>query len=200
MYQEEDYESGSNGVGSSRGRIGSRRSQRSSVVNANGKRPSNASDYPEWRGERRSSRLGTYPETLLESQPTKRARTDESSVDQATRENEPTEKKNGAAAVKQGEVAVEQIAGKKKSKFWFYAVEPLPGSLATGTHSDVHPPNTNGTGPMDSNQQQEHQENHRENGNNTQNGSVAPIVNYADVSPGYKFEEQAARTLSTTPA
>lgn len=33
-------------------------------------------------------------------------------------------KTTGAAALKPSEVAMEQIAGKKKSKFWVYAVEP----------------------------------------------------------------------------
>lgn len=35
-------------------------------------------------------------------------------------------KRTGAAGLKPGEVAVEQVAGKKKSKFWVYAVEPIP--------------------------------------------------------------------------
>ncbi len=33
-------------------------------------------------------------------------------------------KTTGAAALKPSEVAMEQVAGKKKSKFWVYAVEP----------------------------------------------------------------------------
>jgi hypothetical protein len=33
-------------------------------------------------------------------------------------------KTSGAAALKPTEVAMEQIAGRKKSKFWVYAVEP----------------------------------------------------------------------------
>lgn len=34
---------------------------------------------------------------------------------------------SGAAALKPTEIALEQIAGKKRSKFWVYAVEPIPG-------------------------------------------------------------------------
>ena len=39
-------------------------------------------------------------------------------------------KRSGAAALKPTEVAVEQIAGRKKSKFWVYAIEPIPGDTA----------------------------------------------------------------------
>lgn len=34
-------------------------------------------------------------------------------------------KATGAAALKPTEMIVEQVAGKKKSKFWIYAVEPV---------------------------------------------------------------------------
>jgi hypothetical protein len=47
----------------------------------------------------------------------------------------------GAAAVKPTEVAMDQIAGRKKSKFWFYAVEPAPGTLSS--NGDL----INGPGP-----------------------------------------------------
>lgn len=60
-------------------------------------------------------------------------------------------KKNGAAAVKDGEIVVEQVAGKKKSKFWYYAVEPVPGSTAPSSApsnasegSDIMIQDTNG--------------------------------------------------------
>jgi hypothetical protein len=43
-----------------------------------------------------------------------------------TSDGAPKTKGNGAAAVKPTEIAVEQLGGKKKSKFWFYAVEPAP--------------------------------------------------------------------------
>jgi hypothetical protein len=37
-------------------------------------------------------------------------------------------KTSGAAALKPTEIALEQIAGKRRSKFWVYAVEPIPGA------------------------------------------------------------------------
>lgn len=36
----------------------------------------------------------------------------------------------GAAAMKPTETAVEVVPGKKKSKFWYYAVEPIAGAQA----------------------------------------------------------------------
>jgi hypothetical protein len=41
-------------------------------------------------------------------------------------------KHSGAAAVKPTEVAIEQIAGRKKSRFWYYAVEPVSAPPAAG--------------------------------------------------------------------
>ncbi|KAF9041719.1 hypothetical protein BDZ89DRAFT_1090131 [Hymenopellis radicata] len=98
--------------------------------NANGKRES-SSDDP-WAGlrdeRRRSTRLGNV------EPPPKRARTDESSVSMNSAEAGPSTrpenghgngmklKASGAAALKPTEVALEQIAGKRKSKFWVYAV------------------------------------------------------------------------------
>lgn len=35
------------------------------------------------------------------------------------------------AKIKDTETAVEQLAGRKKSKFWFYAVEPIPGAATS---------------------------------------------------------------------
>lgn len=109
----------------------------------------------EWRGERRSSRLGV-PETQLDERPTKRARTEESSVSAVSTDG-PTASssagdsisaaKNGAPAkVKPTEIAMEQIPGKKKSKFWFYAVEPRPGHVLPPP-SDTDPlSSSNGAG------------------------------------------------------
>jgi hypothetical protein len=47
-------------------------------------------------------------------------------------------KKHGAASVKPTEIAVEQVGGKKKSKFWFYAVEPIPGATNQGATSTTN--------------------------------------------------------------
>ncbi|KAH0591018.1 hypothetical protein H2248_001129 [Termitomyces sp. 'cryptogamus'] len=116
-----------------------RRSTRTAAakLNSNGKRESSAESWSHWRGERRSSRLA--PEANLEGDRTKRARTEDStlstnsaeaaSVSTAnTTQNGIKLKNSGAAALKPNEIALEQIAGKKKSKFWVYAVEPIPNS------------------------------------------------------------------------
>ncbi|KAI6047940.1 hypothetical protein EDC04DRAFT_2555996 [Pisolithus marmoratus] len=115
--------------------------QRRSTRVTRGKRPSPEFQAYEWRGERRSSRLGASEDVHID-RPPKRARTEESRsspgsaagniLAPSTTNGSSKPKTNGAAAVKPTEVAVEEVGGKKKSKFWFYAVEP------------VHPPTTNG--------------------------------------------------------
>lgn len=124
---------------------GRRRSQRTAMKNANGKRASDA--YGEWRGERRSTRLaGEYDE---DDGDRKRARTEERSASSAPSDSlayaaseaeGATLKENGAASVKSHEVAIEQMPGKKKSKFWFYAVEPTAGvNSTTDRPNGAHP-------------------------------------------------------------
>ncbi|KAH8099339.1 hypothetical protein BXZ70DRAFT_293547 [Cristinia sonorae] len=117
--------------GSSNGR---RRSTRTTRSNGN-----SAAAIDEWRGERRSSRLGATTDMRLdEPPPPKRARTADStssgdfqpSAASSTADNGRSLRISGAAAIKPTETAVEAIAGKKKSKFWFYAVEPIPGQAA----------------------------------------------------------------------
>ncbi|KAJ6520003.1 hypothetical protein C8R45DRAFT_953541 [Mycena sanguinolenta] len=114
---------------------GRRRSTRTAVVNANGKREAQEDQWVQWRGERRSTRLGAPPDTQLDVEPrNKRARTEDStmstgSVDAASTTSHGAKdglklKSSGAAALKPNEVAMEQIAGKKRSKYWVYAVEP----------------------------------------------------------------------------
>lgn len=149
-YQDEDgrddeYErqfmNEANGV--RRGRAGSsavapRRSTRTSTMNANGKREGSSDDSWLWRSERRSSRLAGG-EALLDVEPSrKRARTEESTTSTHSNDVAPPDnhgvsngvriKNIGAAALKPTEIALEQIAGKKRSKFWVYAVEPIPGT------------------------------------------------------------------------
>lgn len=125
---------------------GRRRSTRTAVVNNGVKRSAAEIDpFPQWRGERRSSRLGAPPEAQLEEPPSKRARTEDtlsvksgvsdividSPVDLPAENSLPaTAKHPGAAAIKPTEVAMEQIAGRKRSKFWYYAVEPVAASPA----------------------------------------------------------------------
>jgi len=114
--------------------VGTRRSARSSTMNANGKREG-SSDSGLWRGERRSARLGG-PDVLLDDEPShKRARTEESTT--SAHSTDPPAPDNlgvtngirvktaGAAKLKPTEVAMEQVPGKKRSKFWVYAVEPV---------------------------------------------------------------------------
>ena len=137
---------------------GRRRSTRTAVVSNGMKRSAAESDpWTQWRGERRSARLGAPPEAHLDEPPSKRARTEDtlsvksgvsdvvidSPVDLPAEKPLPV-KHSGAAAVKPTEVAMEQIAGRKKSRFWYYAVEPAPASLAVPpTHQNE---NTCGAG------------------------------------------------------
>ncbi|OJA19543.1 hypothetical protein AZE42_01461 [Rhizopogon vesiculosus] len=131
--------------------------QRRSTRATKGKRASPDLSAFEWRGERRSARLGASEETPTD-RPLKRARTEESTTSSTTAGWPPAlqadssdgvskAKANGAAAVKPTEIAVEQLGGKKKSKFWFYAVEPIPtpssvlspgGSASTSLNGHQH--------------------------------------------------------------
>lgn len=145
--------------------MGTRRSARSAVVNSNGKREG-SSDSGIWRGERRSSRL-SGPDAWHDSEPSrKRARTEESTesvhsndasaADKIVVSNGVRVKASGAAALKPTEIALEQIAGKKRSKFWVYAVEPIPDaqpslavppsnpSTQNGDYQHEHDPEVNG--------------------------------------------------------
>lgn len=145
---DEDEEFG-DGVNAPRRASGRRSARNAAAGNSN-----NTDAWSQWRGERRSSRLGAPPDTQLDDLPRKRARTEESigsvsSTDYGhDRHSSGTPlgemggvtvpKKHGAASVKPTEVAMEQIVGKKKSKFWFYAVEPAPapaGESATSSAS-----------------------------------------------------------------
>ncbi|KAF8899001.1 hypothetical protein BD779DRAFT_1607614 [Infundibulicybe gibba] len=108
---------------------GRRRSSRTAVLNANGKREKRAASsdsWGQWRGERRSSRL--------EESTTSSGSADNSSGNISAvshHENGALKiKVSGAAALKPTEIALEQIAGKKRSKFWVYAVEPVAGGAS----------------------------------------------------------------------
>lgn len=120
---------------------GRRRSTRASKANGV-KTPTE--EWNEWKGERRSTRLGAPPETQLDGpRPAKRARTVDSTTTTSSNDGEvdaPPQgggsssgsgikiKIKGAARMKPTETAVETVAGKKRSKFWYYAVEPVAGS------------------------------------------------------------------------
>ncbi|EKM48048.1 uncharacterized protein PHACADRAFT_266566, partial [Phanerochaete carnosa HHB-10118-sp] len=124
--QFEDDETAEDRPASGHRRAGTRRSTRAAVNGSN----KTADEWADWRGERRSTRLGAPAETQPEKPAAKRARTDES-IDSSREGSAPTAtagikvKVNGAAAIKPTEMVVESVAGKKKSKFWVYAVEPI---------------------------------------------------------------------------
>jgi len=123
--------------------VGRRRSTRAATVSSTARHSAAEADpWTQWRGERRSTRLGAPPETQLdEDPPSKRARTEDtlsvksgmsdmaidSSVD-APAERPLEVKHSGAAVIKPTEVAMDQIKGRKKSRFWYYAVEPIPAA------------------------------------------------------------------------
>lgn len=157
-----DEPSGSHGRrGAAQASMPQRRSTRAAVVEASFKRK--AAEEPEWRGERRSRRLGALPDTQLDEPPAKRARTEESSVPSQSRSHSAAPSgtgsaaagpsKNGtnglklklssAAALKPNEIALDKIKGKRPSKFWVYAVEPAPGATPD---SELFPATANGNG------------------------------------------------------
>lgn len=108
----------------------------------NGSNNKPTDEWGDWRGERRSARLGAPAEAQLDKPVAKRARTEESSG--SSREGSAHTgadglklKVNGAAAVKPTEMVVESVAGKKKSKFWVYAVEPISAPQAQPRAEDI---------------------------------------------------------------
>lgn len=125
-----------------RRRVSSRKRQAPAATRRSGRTATKATrsqspgePWQNWRGERRSTRLGAPPETQFEGdRPSKRARTEDSAVStddsmggpSATSINGAKVKGSGAAALKPTEMAVDNLPGKKKSKFWVYAVEPIP--------------------------------------------------------------------------
>jgi len=143
--QEEDDDDLDAGYGRTRGTRrgaatgGTRRSTRTAATSkANGKRTA-PEDWTQWAGERRSTRLGA-PETTQDvaapPEP-KRAKTDESSISaySDTHSSKGTgPSKDSASALKPTEFAADQVTGRKKSKFWYYAVEPTPAANGNGTN------------------------------------------------------------------
>ncbi|KAK7695271.1 hypothetical protein QCA50_002461 [Cerrena zonata] len=112
-------------------------------------------DWNEWRGERRSSRLGATTEMQMDvPPPPKRARTVESNASATSTDlpaqqtnNKAKTRVNGAAALKPTETVVETVAGKKKSKYWFYAVEPVNPLPAAANEQPLPSGSSNGTAP-----------------------------------------------------
>lgn len=154
--EDEDYDEpmDEDGFGDANGsrRTSGRRSARNASGSSNG-----ADVWGQWRGERRSTRLGAPVETQLDDLPRKRARTEESTASissadmtqdrysSGTPQTDSAIVKKSAAAVKSTEIAMEQVGKKKKSKFWFYAVEPVPG--APGATAEVGGSAVNGSDP-----------------------------------------------------
>ena len=146
--------SGTSGTRSKRSRvipsIACRRSTRTTVLNANGKRDSSADSW-QWRERRSTRRAAQYAEPESDgSHPRKRFRTGESTdggspapLDGGTNDvqNGLKVKTTGAAALKPTEIAMEQVAGKRKSKYWVYAVEPAPGAATNGQGLTAQPSN-----------------------------------------------------------
>ncbi|KAI8968152.1 hypothetical protein BD414DRAFT_504263 [Trametes punicea] len=116
---------------------GTRRSTRSSAVNGNSR--ANDDEWSDWRGERRSMRLGAPADIQLDGLPQRRRRARPPDQSHSALKI----KINGAAKIKPTEMAVEAVPGKKKSKFWYYAVEPIPGppvpTDAAATSHDAQP-------------------------------------------------------------
>jgi hypothetical protein len=105
-----------------------RRSARTAALNANGKR-SASSDALDYKGERRSTRLGAQRDLDDDDASTKRARTEDSasvySMDDETAAVASNEEGQSISAVRPVEV---EVPGKKKSKFYYYVSEPIPGA------------------------------------------------------------------------
>lgn len=127
-----------------------RRSSRAAAQPNGHRQTSDAWD--QWRGERRSTRLGAPPEMQMEGPPPKRARTEESTISDnisiASEGARNTSKDPKSGLLKPSETAVEQVAGKKKSKFWFYAVEPTAGAEALEAPPSSHASSATGDGLM----------------------------------------------------
>ncbi|KAI0756829.1 hypothetical protein C8Q80DRAFT_1130715 [Daedaleopsis nitida] len=178
-----------------RGAAGARRSTRT-----NGTRPGD--DWSDWKGERRSTRLGAPADTQLDPPPPKRARTDDSAVSGNSGDVAPANGKagsglkikiNGAAAVKPSETAVEAVAGKKKSKFWYYAVEPVLGA-------PIPAPPTSDSAP-----QSESSKADADAMSDERNGNGLPGLRYPSVSPSASgsnaddlYEKSIGGSLSPT--
>lgn len=159
----EDYEmdvedEGGSYAGSSTG-AGRRRSSRSTVLNSR-KRPSEGSTggrggVDTYRGERRSTRLGNAPAIAFDDSEqallpaSKRARSSVSDAGSARAVS--TSSVPAAASTSTATAAPITVVpppnGKKKSRFWFYAIEGTPSAASTPPASTAALPNiTNGNG------------------------------------------------------
>lgn len=155
MLDDDDFlNSAVDDVKSKRGRnipsIACRRSTRTAMLNTNGKRES-SSDSWQWPERRSTRRAAQHSEPESDgNHPRKRSRTVESTEGGTPAPLEGSSngaqngikvKKTGAAALKPTEVAMEQVAGKKRSKYWVYAVEPVSGAVVNGHGAIPQPSN-----------------------------------------------------------
>lgn len=89
----------------------------------------------------------------------KRARTEDSTTSSGSvgvsgsevvpPESEQRVRNEGAAAIKPNEIPAEQVNGKKKSKFWYYAVEPIARPSRSSILGSKILATTNGNGHDD---------------------------------------------------
>ncbi|EAU92791.1 hypothetical protein CC1G_01836 [Coprinopsis cinerea okayama7 len=130
-YQDDMEEDSFSGGSRRRRQAATTATRRSSRVTKSSYRDHSPADsWQNWRGERRSTRSGGSQ--FDDDRAPKRAKTEESTVSTEGSTSGVASsglkiKNSGAAALKPTEMAVEQIPGKKRSKFWVYAVEPIPG-------------------------------------------------------------------------
>lgn len=185
---------------------GSRRSTRTSAANGSAK---GAQDpWGDWRGERRSTRLGAPVDVLLDgpAPPPKRAKTDDSAVSGNSGDTSGQPEKagsglkikiNGAAAMKPTEMAVEAVAGKKKSKFWYYAVEPIPGPI--GAPNGI-PPTSDAVQlpPLDKHQRDESSDEMHGNGGRYPSTTPSASASASASNADELYEKSIGGSLSPT--
>ncbi|KAI0082084.1 hypothetical protein K474DRAFT_1741576 [Panus rudis PR-1116 ss-1] len=133
---------------------GGRRSTRKRSTRSKYSGNADVDEWGGWRGERRSARLGRNAEPQWDAPLAKRTRREtsvQSTTSGDTQGAGPSSsglkiKIGGAAAVKPTETIVEAVAGKKKSKFWVYAVEPVEAPNTTVQPTPItSEPTANGT-------------------------------------------------------
>lgn len=155
-----------------------RRSTRSAVVNANGNRTT------EWHGERRSARLGGQVDQPPDSPPAKRRRMTESTASSLHEDQMDVDVDPPKTALRPTEIALPQVAGKRKSKYWFYAVEPNPNAISTPV--DEQPPIA---GPSEFTEGEVKSYGAASNGNAPLNITTESLINgQGSGSPGIKAE------------
>lgn len=108
----------------------------------------------EWRGERRSSRLGNAPPIAFDDDdlpPSAKRAKSSLGGSSVPPDDLPVGSGSGAGPSTTPIVDAAPLVGKKKSKFWYYTVEPIPGAPAgnadAGSSSDLSSISSSATGP-----------------------------------------------------